>query len=131
MSESSTKQRLLEVAAEVYADFGVLATLDREAFLVLHLDQKNRVDSLQVVSVGSVAASLVHPREVFKAAILTNASTIIVIHNHPSGDPAPSREDREITNRLKACGDLLGIPLLDHIIVATDGYHSFADTGLL
>ena len=83
------------------------------------------------VSLGTLAASLVHPREVFKAAIIGNAAAIIVIHNHPSGDPTPSREDREITARLKSCGETLGIPVLDHIVVAAEGYRSFAEMGLL
>jgi DNA repair protein RadC len=115
----------------VYRDFAALAALDREAFVSLLLDQKNRVSGVQVVSVGSLCASLVHPREVFKAAILANAAAVIVIHNHPSGDPTPSREDREITARLRACGETLGIPLIDHVVVAADGYRSFAELGLL
>src|SRR5207245_2331486 len=111
-------------AAEIYADLKGLTMLDREAFVALHLDYKNRLDGLHVVSIGSLSASLVHPREVFKAAILSNAAAIIVVHNHPSGDPTPSREDREITARLKLSGETLGIPLLDHVIVATEGYRS-------
>ena len=118
-------------AAEVYRDFAVLTALDREAFVVLLLDLKNRVTGVHVVSVGSLAASLVHPREVFKTAILGNAAAVLVVHNHPSGDPTPSREDREITTRLKASGELLGIPLIDHIVVAEDGYRSFSEGGLL
>jgi DNA repair protein RadC len=118
-------------ASEVYADLRGLAMLDREAFVVLHLDLKNRVNGLHVVSIGSLAASLVHPREVWKAAILTNAAAILVAHNHPSGDPTPSREDREITARLKLCGDLLGIPLIDHVVIGSESYRSFAESGLL
>ena len=121
----------LRSAAEVYRDFASLSELDREAFLTLLLDHKNRVTGVQVVSIGSLAASLVHPREVFKAAILANAAAFIVLHNHPSGDPTPSREDREITARLSACGHTLGIPLLDHVVVAAEGFLSFADAGLL
>jgi DNA repair protein RadC len=121
----------LRGAADVYRDFASLARLDREAFVVLLLDQKNRVTGVHVVSVGSLNASLVHPREVFKTAILGNAAAVIVLHNHPSGDPTPSREDHEITHRLRLCGDTLGIPLLDHVVVAVDGYRSFAESGLM
>ena len=118
-------------AADVQRDFAWLAAVDRETFLVLLLDQKNRVTGVQVASVGSLAASLVHPREVFKAAILGNAAAIIVVHNHPSGDPTPSREDREITARLRLCGQELGIPLVDHVVIGAEGYRSFAEAGIL
>lgn len=121
----------MKSASEVYARFKRLAELDREVFLTILLDQKNRPTGVHVVSVGSLSASLVHPREVFKAAILGNAASVIALHNHPSGDPTPSREDFEITSRLKAAGETLGIPVADHVIVAADGYRSFAESGLL
>src|SRR5262249_30719327 len=96
------------------------------------LDQKNRLTGLHTVSMGSLTASVVHPREVYKAAILAQAAAIICGHNHPSGDVHPSREDRALTTRLYQAGKLLGINLLDHIIVGEDGtYFSFADEGLL
>ena len=84
-----------------------------------------------VVSVGSLTASLVHPREVFKVAILANAAAIICCHAHPSGDPTPSAEDTAITQRLREAGELLGIGLLDHVVFGDDRYVSFADEGLL
>ena len=127
----TTRLPRLKSAAEVAREFAVLTRLDREAFVSILLDLKNRVLGVHVVSVGSLSASLVHPREVFKAAILTNAASLIILHNHPSGDPTPSREDREITSRLKRCGETLGIPLVDHVIVAAEGYRSFAESGLL
>src|SRR6266699_1034513 len=109
-----------------------LADVDREHFVVLLLNQKNRVIGVHTVSVGSLSASIVHPRETFKAAILANAAAIICGHNHPSGDCQPSKEDRAITQRLKEAGALLGINLLDHVIVGGEGrYFSFADEGLL
>ena len=109
-----------------------LADVDREHFVVLMLDQKNHVIGLHTVSMGSLTASIVHPREVFKAAILANAATILCGHNHPSGDPQPSREDRAITQRLAEAGKLLGINVVDHIIIGSAGkYFSFADEGLL
>lgn len=95
------------------------------------LDGKNRLAGFNVVSIGSLTASLVHPREVFKAAILANAAAMIVVHNHPSGDPTPSAEDIAITQRLRQAGELLGISLLDHVVIGDDRYVSFADEGIL
>lgn len=109
-----------------------LADVDREHFVVLMLDQKNHVIGIHTVSMGSLTASIVHPREVYKAAILANAAAIMCGHNHPSGDPQPSREDRAITQRLAEAGKLLGINVVDHIIIGGAGtYFSFADEGLL
>src|SRR5947208_15677968 len=108
-----------------------LADVDREHFVVLLLNQKNRVIAIHTVSVGSLSASIVHPRETFKAAILANAAAIICGHQHLSGDPQPSREDRAITQRLVESGKLLGINVLDHVIVGDGRYFSFADEGLL
>jgi len=110
-----------------------LGAVDREHFVVIMMDRKNRVIGLNTVSIGSLTASLVHPREVMKPAILSNAAAFICGHNHPSGDPQPSLEDRAITERLVEAGNLLGIELLDHVIVG-DGsadYYSFADQGKL
>jgi len=92
-----------------------LADVDREHFVVFMLDQKNHVIGIHTVSMGSLTASIVHPREVFKAAILANAATILCGHNHPSGDPQPSQEDRAITHRLAEAGKLLGINVVDHV----------------
>ena len=109
-----------------------LADTDREHFVILMLDQKNQVIGIHTVSIGSLTASVVHPRETFKAAILANAAAIICGHQHLSGDCQPSREDRSITQRLKEGGALLGINLLDHVIVGGEGkYFSFADENLL
>jgi DNA repair protein RadC len=109
-----------------------LKDTDREHFVVCFLDQKNRLTGLHTVSMGSMTASVVHPREVFKAAILAQAAAIVCGHNHPSGDVQPSMEDRAITHRLAEAGKLLGISVLDHIIIGGAGtYFSFADEGLL
>lgn len=105
------------------------AGLDREQFLVCCLDAKHAIIGVNVVSVGSLTMSIVHPREVFKPAILLNASAIICAHNHPSGDPAPSPEDRQLTVRLRQAAELIGITLLDHIILGDERIHSFADYG--
>jgi len=97
------------------------------------LDGKNRITTIHVVSEGSLNQSIVHPRETFKSAILANAAAVILAHNHPSGDTTPSREDREITRRLREAGDILGIKVLDHVIVDTDSGNSFSfvESGLL
>ena len=110
-----------------------LGPVDREYFVVLLLDRKNRLIGINTVSMGSLTASVVHPREVFKPAILANAAALICGHNHPSGDPQPSQEDRTLTARLYKAGQLLGIAVLDHIILGdgTPHYVSFADQGLL
>lgn len=99
-----------------------LAGEDREVFIVMNLDQSKKVNSIHVVAVGSASAAMVDAREVFKTAILSNASTIILIHNHPSGDPNPSNEDSELTCKLFGWGDFLGIKVLDHVIVGDDTY---------
>jgi DNA repair protein RadC len=110
-----------------------LADVDREYFVVLMLDQKNKVIGINTVSIGSLTASVVHPRECFKPAILSNAAAIILAHNHPSGQPQPSQEDRVLTVRLVAAGKLLGISVLDHVIIGdgTSAYFSFTDEGLI
>ena len=102
-----------EIAAKHFEDMAS----DREVFSVMLLDVKNRVIGINVVSIGSLSASVVHPREVFKAACLANAASIILTHNHPSGDTAPSKEDINITSRLVQAGRLMDIPVLDHIII--------------
>jgi len=103
--------------------------LDREQFLVACLDAKHAIIGVNVVSIGSLTLSIVHPREVFKPAILLNAHALIAAHNHPSGDPTPSTEDRVLTARLRQAGELIGIALLDHIILGDDRIYSFADFG--
>jgi DNA repair protein RadC len=108
-----------------------LSALDREHFFMITLDSKNRTIGYHTISMGSLSSSVVHPREVFKSAILENSAAIIFLHNHPSGDPAPSREDRECTNRLTQAAKILGIRVLDHVIFGEMDYFSFADAGIL
>jgi len=115
---------------QIFDTFAFLKLETKEMFLTLHLDGKNRVVCLDVVSVGSLNQSIVHPREVFKTALLSNAAAILLIHQHPSGDPAPSSEDIAITRRLKEAGELMGIKVLDHVIVG-ETYFSFVEGGLL
>jgi DNA repair protein RadC len=116
------------------ADFmaPLAAGLDREYFWSLALDGKNRASSLHVVSIGSLTAALVHPREVFVAAILAKAASIVLVHNHPSGDPSPSSEDINLSRRLCEVGDLVGIKVLDHVVLGERGsFRSLADEGHL
>ena len=94
-----------------------LAELDREAFVVIHLDAKNKPIAIETISIGCLTWSVVHPREVFKGAIINGAASIIAAHNHPTGDTTPSHPDREVLRRLKQAGTLLGIPLTDFVIV--------------
>jgi DNA repair protein RadC len=109
----------------------VLRERRKEYFLTLLLDGKNRIMREVQVSEGSLNQSIVHPREVFNQAVRDSAAAIILLHNHPSGDPTPSREDREITRRLQEAGELLGIRVLDHIIIGDGCYLSFVEQGLL
>lgn len=102
-----------------------------EVVILITLNTKNIVTGYFEVHRGTINTSLVHPREVFKRALLNNARYIIVAHNHPSGDPNPSKEDLQITERLKEAGNLLGINLLDHIIVGEDKYISLKEKGVL
>ena len=98
-----------------------LEGLDREQFIIACLNTKNEPTNITVVSVGSLNKAIVHPREVFKTAILSNAANVIAFHNHPSGDTEPSQQDIQLTNRLYEAGELLGIKLLDHLIIG-DGF---------
>jgi len=104
---------------------------EEERFKILLLDTKNRLIRDETVSVGTLNASLVHPREVFRSAIRASSAAVIVCHNHPTGDCRPSREDRETTVRIKEAGDLVGIRLLDHIIIGDGDYYSFKDNDAL
>lgn len=99
----------------------------KEQFLVILLNSKNKVIGTELVSEGSLSSSVVHPREVFKPAILQHAASVVVAHNHPSGDPKPSEQDREITRMLARSGKVLGIPLLDHLIIGDGTYYSFQE----
>jgi len=103
----------------------------KEHFFSLHLNSKNQLMREVLVSIGSLNTSIVHPREVFAPAVRDSTAALIFLHNHPSGDPAPSREDRDCTQRLIHAGQILGIRVLDHIVLGYDDYYSFADAGLL
>lgn len=125
---ATTKYTSPEQVFEMFRDL-VLET--KEHFLCLHLDGKNRIVCLDRVSVGSLNQSIVNVREVLKSVLLSSAAAILLVHNHPTGDPNPSPEDIAITRRLKESGDLIGIPVLDHIIIGDGQYVSFVERGLL
>ncbi len=105
--------------------------LDREHFWALLLNAKNQVLAREVVSIGTLNFSAIHPRELFKAAIKRSAAGVILVHNHPSGDPTPSRQDIEATNRLVEAGNIIGIDVLDHLVVGDNKFTSFKAQGLL
>src|SRR5829696_8320389 len=109
---------------------GRIASLDRENFIAVLLNAKNEVIGAPLISVGTLSASLVHPREVFKPAIRASAASVVLVHNHPSGKVEPSPEDREATRRLEESAGILGIEVLDHVIVG-DGYYSMKEHGML
>ena len=114
--------------ADVFRHFHPrLRDVAQERFLVVLLDGRHRVMRHEMVSQGTLTASLVHPREVFRPALRAAAAALVLVHNHPSGDPTPSREDHEVTCRLVRAGEILGVPVLDHVVVAERGYRSLRD----
>lgn len=105
--------------------------LDREHFCALLLNTKHQVLAKETISIGTLNSSMVHPRELYKVAIKRNAAAVILVHNHPSGDPSPSREDREITRRLQEAGSIIGIEVVDHIIIGDNKFVSFTVKGMI
>ena len=131
-AEMPDVQPVLRSPADVAARYGPrLRDLRREVFVVVLLDTAGRVMGDFTVSEGGLAASIVEPRAVFQRAVLENAAAVICLHNHPSGNPEPSREDVQITKQLADAGRLMGIPVHDHVIVAGRGFTSMAERGLL
>lgn len=104
---------------------------DKEHLFVVHLNVRNKIKSIELVSIGTVSSALIHPREVFTRVIANRASGMILVHNHPSGETEPSDEDRYITFRIKECAHLLGIDFTDHIIITADSYYSFKEHAIL
>ena len=117
-------------AAEIINQVFDMENQPNEVFAILCLNTKNKVAGAHIISQGSLSASIVHPREVFKAALLNNSASIILAHNHPSGDPEPSREDVKTTKRLVEAGEILGIRVLDHVIIG-EQYLSMKEEGLM
>ena len=123
---------ILSGPEEVYAAFApLMEDLKREVFRIALLDAQNGLLRDRIVSEGTLSASLVHPREVFKPAILESAASVILLHNHPSGDPTPSREDIRLTRQLSDCARLLDLRIHDHVIIGRGRFISFAQRGIL
>lgn len=125
---------VIKSPTEVYQAAKQLLALHEEPeehFCILCLNAKNKIVGVHTISIGSLNASIVHPREVFKAAMLNNASKIICLHNHPSGDPEPSQEDIETTRRLVEAGEIIGIKVLDHVIIGEQSYLSMREKCLM
>lgn len=118
-------------SSDVYHLFSFLANETKEHFIAIHLDNKNKILCIDRVSTGSLTASIVHPREVMKSVMLSSAAALVLLHNHPSGDPTPSREDLDLTKRLKECCELMGVRCLDHVIVGSGSHVSLADRGII
>ena len=106
-----------------------VARWDRERFVSVILDNRNRVLGIDEVSVASLGSSIVHPRKLFKSAILANGSAVICVYNHPSGDPTPPTEDSRITQKIRHAGEILGIPCLDHAVIGHERFRSFTSAG--
>lgn len=129
-----SQERLSKIASPEDVSALLMAELrykKQEHFVVLILDTKNQVTAIETITIGTLNASLVHPREVFCRAIRKSANGIILVHNHPSGDPQPSREDQLLTERLNESGKIIGISILDHVILGDGKYYSFKENGLL
>jgi DNA repair protein RadC len=126
---SKRDEKPIKCANDVYEyALPLLSGKDKEHFMILHLDSKNRVIKDEIISIGTLNASLVHPREVFKSAIKESANAIVLVHNHPSGDAKPSKVDEDVTNRLNETGKLLKIKVIDHVIIGKDNYYSFRES---
>lgn len=127
-----SRESVMSSPEDIYRQYRFLFEgLTTERFVVFILNSKNVVQAIEIISEGTLNASLVHPRETFRAAILGIGASIIVAHNHPSGNLEPSREDIEITQQLTEAGKIIGIPVHDHVIFTENGYTSLAERGLL
>ncbi|MED3499080.1 DNA repair protein RadC [Brevibacillus agri] len=127
-----TRPSVVRSAVDVFHHLKVeMQYLPKEYFVVIGLDNKMRILFSEVVAIGSLDAAIIHPREAFRPVLKRNADAVIFVHNHPSGDSSPSREDIEITRRLQQSGEILGIRVVDHIIVGFERYFSLAEQGYL
>ncbi|MFO0753096.1 MAG: DNA repair protein RadC [Thermodesulfovibrionales bacterium] len=132
MSESSEGKPSFSSSHALYTYFAPrFKNLKKEYFIGVLLDAKNRLLRECKISEGTLTNSLIHPREAFKEAVKESAASVIFVHNHPSGDPAPSRDDLAVTERLKGAGEIMGIPLLDHVIIGDGRYVSLKERGIL
>ena len=133
LAKQDAQNRIIVSSPEDAAAYAVprLRFEQKENFALILLNVKNHILAMPVISVGSLTASIVHPREVFKTAVQYSVAAIILVHNHPSGDPSPSREDISITERLVKCSKLMDIPVLDHIIIGDDRFVSLKERGMM
>lgn len=133
MQQMKPVERYIIRSPEDGADFVMeeMRSLNQEHFICLFLNTKNQVLHRQTIFIGSLNASIVHPREVFKEAVKRSAASIICAHNHPSGDPTPSQEDIQVTRRLQECGKMIGIELLDHLVIGDRKFISLKEKGYL
>ncbi|MFW6134903.1 MAG: RadC family protein [Elusimicrobiota bacterium] len=129
--EKKNMKPKLNSPEKIYRYTSDLTKARREKFIAIYFDSRMKVIKRAHISVGTVSASIVHPRDVYKPAVECNASKVVVVHNHPSGDVNPSREDISITKKLKKAGDIMGIDLEDHLIVTNEGYYSFKEKGII
>jgi DNA repair protein RadC len=130
VGEPAAQYRTVSDAKTVFEMFQHLRQETKEHFVSIHLDVRNRVICVDEVSIGTLTNAVIHQREVYKTALLSSAASIILAHNHPSGDPTPSRDDIVVTEKLEQAGQLIGIKLLDHVIIG-DTYFSMLDKGYL
>lgn len=119
----------LDSPRKVSEFFGFCRDYPTESFFCVCLNNKNKMLGWSEVARGTISETIVHPREVFKPAILSNAAAVVLVHNHPSGETTPSREDLNATRRLKEAGDIIGIPVLDHVIIGDPGFYSMKENG--
>jgi len=129
LKEYKTKDVHIQFAYQVYRHLESMSRLEQENFKILMLNTKNRIIKEETISIGLLDTTLIHPREVFKDAIRECASSIIIAHNHPSGDPEPSRADLEITKDLVKAGEIIDIEVLDHVIIGKGRYWSWKEDG--
>jgi len=130
VKEEAQKQKVNRItsACDVFTLLNEYSNKEKEYFLLITLDGGSKVIQTRVIHIGTLNQSLVHPREVFYSAIKDKAAAIIIAHNHPSGQLFPSRADKQVTTRLKEAGKLIGIDIVDHIILTSEGYYSFQES---
>lgn len=131
LPEYLVKNRRIQSASDVFQMFQSLVNVPRETFVALHLNQKNAIIAVDFCSIGSISASICHPRDIFIPILLSGASAVVYVHQHPSGCPEPSLEDKSICTRLQQVGELCGVRTLDFIVIGDGRYVSLADRGML
>jgi len=120
---------VIQTSSQVYHEMRDIKGWTKEVFVAFYLDSRHKIISREIVAIGTLDMAIVHPREIFRTAILRNAAAIIIAHNHPSGATDPSMEDTSLTDTVREAGRVIGIQVLDHVIVSNDGFYSFADRG--